>query len=207
MLNKVDSLFGHVIEERDGTPVYRDDGTPVTAETVRSCKGCNARCDTRHHDPCIANLPGTLNACCGHGLPRTPAHGNPNGYVALEDGRTFRFLGDVGGERIRAVTEAVLRGEPLPEGFVFDQDRMWWSGLTASQRDYVHSGIPQAIARIVEEETGKPPVDGFLAGEKPWWEGLADGEKQSVWARFGEMTQRLREEALAKVPATEAGTD
>jgi hypothetical protein len=38
----------------------------------------------RHeHDPCIANLPGVLFACCGHGVGR--------GYVAFENGITIRF--------------------------------------------------------------------------------------------------------------------
>jgi len=201
MLNKVDSLFGHVIEERDGKAVYRDDGTPVTAETLRPCLGCKVRCAEGHHDPCIANLPGTLNACCGHGLARTPVHGNPNGYVALEDGRTFRFLGDAGGESIRAATRAALAGLPLPEGFVMDDTRMWWSGLTAAQRDYVHANTRPAIAALVQEETGAPVVPGFLEGEKPWWEGLDEAAKARVWARLGEMTQRLRQESLDRVPS------
>ncbi len=113
------------------------------------------------------------------------------GYVALEDGRTFRFSGLVGGARIREVVDAVLRGEPLPDGFVFDEDKAWWSGLSETQRQYVHNNITAGLARVVTAvKNGEPPSAAFLAGEAPWWDGLTDEQKEQVWSRLGDMMKR-----------------
>ena len=79
LLFKTDTLFGHVIDDTPAGPVYRDDGSPVDDNNPRPCLGCGATCRHGEHDPCIANLPGTRNACCGHGLAKTPVRGNPNG--------------------------------------------------------------------------------------------------------------------------------
>lgn len=199
MLFKVDTLFGHVIEETANGVIYRADGVVVDFAQPRPCVGCNIRCDNGAHDPCIANLPGTLNACCGHGLELTPVSKQWTGYVALEDGRTFRFSGLVGGARIREVVDAVLRGEPLPDGFVFDEDKAWWSGLSEEQRQYVHNNITAGLARVVTAvKNGEPPSAAFLAGEAPWWDGLTDEQKEQVWSRLGDMMKDLVREALEK---------
>jgi hypothetical protein len=199
MLFKVDTLFGHVIEETDHGVVYQADGVLVDAANLRACAGCNVKCSSGQQDPCIANLPGTLNACCGHGLERTPVSKQWTGYVALEDGRTFRFSGLVGGARIREVVDAVLRGEPLPDGFVFDEDKAWWAGLSENQRRYVHENTTAGLARVVTAvKNGEPPSAAFLAGEAMWWDGLTDEQKEQVWARLGDMMQDLVREALEK---------
>ena len=199
MLFKVDSLFGHVIEETAEGVVYQSDGVLVDGADLRPCVGCNVKCSPGQQDPCIANLPGTLNACCGHGVELTPVSQQWTGYVALEDGRTFRFSGLVGGARIREVVDAVLRGEPLPDGFVFDEDKAWWAGLSAAQRQYVNDNTVAGLARVVTEvKNGEPPSAAFLAGEAPWWDGLTEEEKAQVWDRLGDMMQTLVKEALAK---------
>lgn len=33
------------------------------------CAHCGLRCGPSGDDPCIENLPGVMNACCGHGKP------------------------------------------------------------------------------------------------------------------------------------------
>jgi hypothetical protein len=43
------------------------------------CVRCGKERTPEGHDPCIANLPGVRNACCGHGI-------GP-GYISFEDGR------------------------------------------------------------------------------------------------------------------------
>lgn len=48
------------------------------------CVGCGERRTSEGHDPCIANLPGVIFACCGHG--------NRDGYIKFEDGRCLRFI-------------------------------------------------------------------------------------------------------------------
>jgi len=199
MLFNVDSLFGHVIEETEKGVVYQADGVLVDGANLRPCVGCKAKCSSGEHDPCIANLPGTLNACCGHGVELTPVSKQWTGYVALEDGRTFRFSGLVGGARIREVVDAVLRGEALPDGFVFDEEKMWWAGLSAAQRQYVHDNSTAGLARVVTEvKNGEPPSAAFLAGEAAWWDGLTEDEKEQVWSRLGDMMKDLVQEALEK---------
>jgi len=47
------------------------------------CSACKEHRTPEGHDPCIANLPGVLYACCGHG--------NEEGYIKFEDGRVIRF--------------------------------------------------------------------------------------------------------------------
>ena len=48
----------------------------------RACENCGKRRTKDGHDPCIANLPGVLFACCGHG--------RRDGYVHFENGMTLR---------------------------------------------------------------------------------------------------------------------
>jgi len=47
------------------------------------CKKCGMERTQDGDDPCIANLPGVLYACCGHGVWR--------GYLKFADGRTLHF--------------------------------------------------------------------------------------------------------------------
>lgn len=180
MLFKIDTLFGHVIEEREDGPVYQDDGSKVDASNLRPCLGCKAKCQQGEHDPCIADLPGTSNACCGHGRELTPVSGNLAGYVGLTDGRIIRFAGNLGGERIKTAVTAALAGEPLPEGFDVTE-KAWWGGLSEEQVALIHSKIPGYIARTVKEVTGRTAPQAFLEGTGAWWEGLSDDEKEQVW--------------------------
>jgi hypothetical protein len=46
------------------------------------CKRCGLKRTEKRHDPCIANLPGVVFACCGHG--------ENQGYVAFENGVVIR---------------------------------------------------------------------------------------------------------------------
>lgn len=47
------------------------------------CKLCKKPPTEKGHDPCIANLPGVLYACCGHG--------HEEGYIKFTDGRCLTF--------------------------------------------------------------------------------------------------------------------
>ena len=47
------------------------------------CKLCKKPRTAAGHDPCIANLPGVVYACCGHGISY--------GYLKFDDGRRLRF--------------------------------------------------------------------------------------------------------------------
>lgn len=47
------------------------------------CKYCNLVKTPQGHDPCIANLPGVVFACCGHG--------HTKGYLKFDDGRVIHF--------------------------------------------------------------------------------------------------------------------
>lgn len=50
----------------------------------RPCPKCQEFPNEKGHDPCIANLPGVKNACCGHGVEP--------GYIAFDNGKTKRFF-------------------------------------------------------------------------------------------------------------------
>ena len=48
---------------------YSDNNEQATPENVRDCPKCGLNPkDFNGHDPCIADLPGVRNACCGHGV-------------------------------------------------------------------------------------------------------------------------------------------
>lgn len=57
----------------------------ITTIGVR-CTKCNKSATKDGHDPCIANLHGVINACCGHG--------HDQGYVMFENGITIRGVFD-----------------------------------------------------------------------------------------------------------------
>lgn len=48
------------------------------------CKLCKKGRTQDGHDPCIANLPGVLFACCGHGID--------TGNIVFVDGRNLEFI-------------------------------------------------------------------------------------------------------------------
>lgn len=202
LLFSPDSEFGHVVENSPEGVIYSDDRTLVDSQNPRPCLGCKAVCAHGGHDPCIANLPGTSQACCGHGLAVTPRGQSPNGYVALEDGRMFRFLGTVGAERIRAAVDAALAGEPLPEGFTFDADRAWWEGLTEDQVAYVRSQFTRMLSDLVTEAQGGTPANpDILAGKAMWFDGLDETKKEYVMSRIGAEIAGLVATAKRQLPA------
>ena len=198
MLHKLDSLYGHVIEQTDAGVVYQDDGTPVTPETTRPCKGCNVAITRGTHDPCIANLPGAVQACCGHGLDRTPQDNRPNGYFALLDGRTVYFSGLLGAAKIREAIDAMLKGEQLPEGFEAGA-RTWWEGLTTEQMHWVQSQMPALLLKLVR--TVGEPSEAYLRDGQPWWDGLSQEQKDGVRALLGPNLNALALRSLTEIPA------
>ena len=76
-------LYGHPIQLNTKTQklMYMDTGKPVHFRQPRECPKCGIK-PTNGHDPCIKNLPGVRDACCGHGVG--------DGYIIFEDGRSIR---------------------------------------------------------------------------------------------------------------------
>jgi hypothetical protein len=139
---QIHQVHGHMIDVLPTGQFYQNDASPVDWENLRPCVACGACMGKDDHDSCISGLPGTRNACCGHGVieentaPRSlgvfVVDGLPNeafrrglkpwGYVDLIDGRRLEFQGDCGGARIRAAVDAALKDLPLPDGFSFDDE-------------------------------------------------------------------------------------
>lgn len=73
--------YGHdIITDKDGVTRYCNDLTEVANATLRPCGKCGGDPNAfGGHDPCLANLPGVRNACCGHGVDEP--------YIEFEDGR------------------------------------------------------------------------------------------------------------------------
>lgn len=68
---------GHNIETKNGIWVYSDTLKPITDK--RLCSYCSKMPLENDHDNCLGNLPGTTNACCGHGVIS-------ESYITLMDG-------------------------------------------------------------------------------------------------------------------------
>jgi len=74
------NIRGHEIEEVNGQWVFSDTKEPtITTWKSRNCNNCNKDFPSNDHDPCIGNLPGVMNACCGHGIDK-------EAYVQFPDG-------------------------------------------------------------------------------------------------------------------------
>ena len=56
-------------------------GIEVDVRSVH-CRSCGRQETDDGHDACLADLPGVVNACCGHGTKK--------GYIMLEGGTTIR---------------------------------------------------------------------------------------------------------------------
>jgi hypothetical protein len=75
--------FGHLAYWDDKDRLrYCDNGELAAWPSERPCAKCGLLPTRWGHDPCIADLPGVRDACCGHGL---------GGYIAFEDGRMICF--------------------------------------------------------------------------------------------------------------------
>lgn len=61
---------GHSIVEDNGKWRYEDNGCLVSEFPDRPCGFCGLPNTPEGHDGCIPSLPGVMNACCGHGVPR-----------------------------------------------------------------------------------------------------------------------------------------
>lgn len=76
-------LRGHLITETiNGEWVYMDDWTSCKARR-NTCGRCGKPDTPEGHDGCLGNLPGVMNACCGHGVAS-------DAYVQFWDGRILR---------------------------------------------------------------------------------------------------------------------
>jgi hypothetical protein len=71
---------GHPMSFVDGAWHYSD-GTRVSGDPERQCGHCNRPNSPEGHDPCIANLPDVITACCGHGDDGTAYVQFPGGVV------------------------------------------------------------------------------------------------------------------------------
>jgi hypothetical protein len=75
-------LFGHAVTWDEANDTYRYTDTGEVADNSRPCPKCMECPRSDDHDPCIAELPGVIGACCGHGIER--------GFVVFADGRLIR---------------------------------------------------------------------------------------------------------------------
>ncbi len=199
MLFPIDTLYGHIVIDTPDGSVYQDDQTPVTPATLRPCLSCGEKCTGGEHDPCILNLPETEAACCGHGLERSP-NGNLPGYVSLKDGRSLRFSGTVGSSLIRKAVDAALACEELPSGFYFDEQKMWWAGLTNTQRQYVYDRMTSMLANIRQELRPNEPSSisqKIIDGKMLWYEELTQAEKDIGFSAIPNFLGELAKEAIA----------
>ena len=76
-------LRGHEIEWRDGEWFYVASGKPTVDNWDKTpCGNCGEMPTMENHDMCLGNLPGVMNACCGHGDVE-------EAYIQFLDGNTI----------------------------------------------------------------------------------------------------------------------
>lgn len=62
---------------------YSDTNRPVSSFPNRVCGYCNLPNRVDEHDACLGELPGVMNACCGHGAER-------EAYIQFNSGEIVR---------------------------------------------------------------------------------------------------------------------
>lgn len=91
------------------------------------CVTCG-RCPTEEgHDACIANLPGVLFACCGHGVLE-PKSRHSHCYLAFDDGLVLH-------DAAAFACMEMLGGQPAPIPDV--RRRPWHHGVKIAGDDWV----------------------------------------------------------------------
>jgi hypothetical protein len=107
----IQGTAGHAIDFCMRYYLDNNEQVPDQPAQRRPCARCGLPPTETGDDPCIANLPGVIYACCGHG---------GYGYVTFDDRRCIRFTNQ-SGEAIRAVVMRVLNGfDELPPGWRYD---------------------------------------------------------------------------------------
>src|SRR5258706_1664533 len=86
--DRVAYFFGHLVfidrDANDPCVRYCDNREEVPpGPSKRPCPKCDRLPTPARHDPCIADLPGVISACCGHGIE--------DGYIMFSDRRIIRF--------------------------------------------------------------------------------------------------------------------
>lgn len=75
-MNEMREFKGYFIDNFSAVEKVREAPNRV------SCVRCGEPPTIEGHDPCIANLPGVIAACCGHGRTQP--------YALFSDGRVLR---------------------------------------------------------------------------------------------------------------------
>lgn len=100
-MSKRSQFRGHAIEldEPGGRWVYCDTGEPtVDTWRERGCGHCGQHNTPEGHDACLGELPGVLNACCGHG-EQSVAYVQFEGGGELRGRKALDYFAEQGGER------------------------------------------------------------------------------------------------------------
>jgi hypothetical protein len=79
--------MGHKVYLADDMLVPRNSRGQFIKPDKLKCTKCKKKATKDGHDPCIANLPGVTDACCGHG--------RHEGYLIFENGTVIRGFFDV----------------------------------------------------------------------------------------------------------------
>jgi hypothetical protein len=74
---------GHAIVHDGKQWIYSDTWQAVSANKERPCGHCGQPNRADGHDACLGELPGVVNACCGHG-------NTAEAYVHYADGRKLQ---------------------------------------------------------------------------------------------------------------------
>jgi hypothetical protein len=74
--------MGHQIRYNEEKSKWFYCDTEEECNYERPCVKCKKYATIKGHDPCIANLEGVTNACCGHGVEE--------GYVQFKNGLVIR---------------------------------------------------------------------------------------------------------------------
>jgi len=86
-------LMGHGVYMADDMLIARNSrGQFINIDKLK-CTKCKKKATKDGQDPCIANLPGVTDACCGHG--------RHEGYIVFENGVKITGFFEVDNEFLR----------------------------------------------------------------------------------------------------------
>ncbi len=95
----LDVYRGHrIIKVGHNDWTYADTGEPTLSDPFRECGHCNLPNREDDHDACLGEIPGLMNACCGHGV-------DDDAYVQFSDGSVLQGDGAIGAARCWAAVK------------------------------------------------------------------------------------------------------
>ena len=146
---------GHKIYFADELWIYSDTLQPIRCNKNRLCGKCKQDNTAEGHDTCLGNLPGLMNACCGHGKTR-------EAYVQFLDGFSIH------GKKAKII-QKILKGKrnghtdrnSRKDEYPYTITNKLQTSIRTSDQINLFNDIPLQVRRSRYHVAGNPESNSF----------------------------------------------